>query len=223
MKVTSALGLLLAATAVLVPVVACSGGSGGTGGFGDLGSSGSSGENGNGNGNGENGGSSNGGPTGTPSNEPAPSSSTSPAPTGSGGGGNIVCGNGSTSDFCYCSVNNSGAPPGGACSAATVGGVGGCCASTGWPSTGSCQCTQYKCEKRGTDCNCWLHSADGANLASSCSPTAGQVCCVTSSGVGNVCQCRTGTSCGPGSKQVSSCTLASTGCESDEMPVPACR
>jgi hypothetical protein len=114
---------------------------------------------------------------------------------------------------CTCTVGS----PGGACSPATVKDAL-CCASSGWPGSGTCSCAAVTCNDDGATCTCArglggaLTSCSGALC---CQQTSGDCYCRRSSAGAPTCNvddvasafCRPSTlRCSPGTTKVDSCS-----------------
>ncbi len=105
----------------------------------------------------------------------------------------------------------------------------GCCASTGYPDSGTCSCTRVVCNVSGSVCNCeategQLLPSSGTGEYASCGAGSNwRVCCNSSDGG---CDCYTAydTCPKPGQTQVSSCSAFSNyACADNTTKVPSCR
>lgn len=147
---------------------------------------------------------------------------------GASNNGGVIGGGGAP--MIYCAVDaetctcghNADYGPSVPCSTTTVG-SGVCCASPGWPATGLCYCGRAQCENySATLCTCSAGAADPAKVATSCSAA---VCCRSSSGTFERCDCwtdRTDNCALSGETPASSCGVADIKCAADAVAVAAC-
>jgi hypothetical protein len=126
---------------------------------------------------------------------------------------------GGDSKFCLCKAHQ---PEDGGvtCSTRSVSAGGFCCASKNWPITGTCLCSEFKCDRSAVDfCEC---APFGKGTLSSCS---GALCCYSPS----IAQCScydTGAQSCPAisgdETPVASCTLQAVPCGTNEKRTDDC-
>ncbi len=180
-----------------------------------------------------------GGPSGLPPADsgahPPPSDGSVPPPYDAGAddalanGVNIFC-TGPDQDVCYCGHDQSlGGTTAQSCSASLVAPGAVCCATSDWPSGGSCSCLGPAfCEQDYDTCQCNLginSPLSGDTQVSSCSYSG--TCCQTSDAFGTVgCACYTETNidCSVlGGTSASSCGPSAPGCGAGMMQTSSCR
>jgi hypothetical protein len=136
---------------------------------------------------------------------------------------NIVCNVDSL--LCACSIDVSVAESTTGCSPSDVGAGAVCCASSGFPSSGSCACTAIRCFAK-TDGSCYCSDAQANPTDTSidtCQSPAGGHCCLDKPN--GFCGCGTVITCSAASTTVSSCDVPSTTppCANTDHQVAKCK
>lgn len=137
---------------------------------------------------------------GSPGN---PGAKSDGGPTNQGDGGpareSISCQSDPT--YCVCAAYSGTPITTGACGPSTLAEPGACCATSSWPSAGTCYCFPFTCDvNAGGGRDCWYHAGNSGHTTSA----TGAACCLKA----GICSCYSAASAGlcEGYAPIGSCT-----------------